>query len=244
MTREFAAHATGRGTTLDSDEHHQRWEEADSELLWQVAARADALLADLEEQRPTNSDLAGLLGYVREVVLARITDEERTVIPRLQQAPGDHPELEQLHHEHLRLRSDIDDLAAAAQHDSVPAELPSIVRRLIARLEAHLATEAAILTGSGSGFTGRDWATAGHWFCVTEGPVIEMDQLQPHEAQAAVLNRLARMHPEESIEQHWTSDTQDLWQRLQQRDPGGYSWQASKSSVGAWSVEVSRRPTT
>jgi len=217
-------------------------EDEDSELLWQVAARAEALLSDLEEQRPTKSDLAGLLGYVREVVLARITDEESTVLPTLEQAPGEHPELDQLHEEHSRLRSDIDDLAAAAQQDRDPADLPSIVRRLIARLEQHLATEAAILTGRGYTFTGRDWATAGHWYCLTEGPVIEMDELKPHEAQAAVLNRLTRMQPGEHLELRWAANPQPVWQRLQQRDPGGHSWLATQSSAGTWSVEVSRRP--
>lgn len=243
MTRELATHAIDLVKTNGSGETLERLEREDSELLWQAAARAEALLADLEEERPTESDLAGLLGYAREVVLARITDEERTVLPTLQQAPGDHPELDQLHQEHLRLRSDIDDLAAAAQQDSDPADLPSIVRRLIARLEGHLATEAAILTGSGYTFTGREWTTAGHWYCLTEGPVIEMDQLKPHEAQAAVLNRLARMRPDEHLELHWAANPQAVWQRLQQRDPGAYSWQATESSAGAWSVEVSRRPT-
>lgn len=243
MARDLVRHAIDLVKTSGSAETLERLDGEDSELLWQAAARAEVLLADLEEGRPTDSDLAGLLGFAREVVLARITDEERTVLPALQQAPGDHPELDQLHHEHLRLRSDIDDLAAAAQHDSVPADLPSIVRRLIARLEAHLATEAAILTDSGSSFTGREWAKAGHWFCLTEGPVIEMDQLKPHEAQAAVLNRLARMQPDESLELHWAANPQNLWLRLQQRDPGAYSWQATESSPGAWSVEVSRRPT-
>ncbi|MEO6204065.1 MAG: hemerythrin domain-containing protein [Mycobacteriales bacterium] len=217
-------------------------EDEDSELLWQAAARAEALLVDLQERRPTGSDLAGLLGYAREVVLARISDEESNVLPALRQAPGEHPELDQLHEEHLRLRSDIDDLAAAAQQDEDPADLPTIVRRLIARLEGHLATEAAILTGSGYASADRDWARAGHWYCLTEGPVIEMDQLKPHEAQAAVLNRLGRMQPEEHLELHWAANPQPVWQRLQQRDPGGYSWQATESSTGSWSVDVSRRP--
>ena len=242
MNRESNAHPLDLVKTNGSGETPETLEGDDSDLLWQATARAEALLTDLQQERPSESDLAGLLGYAREVVLARITDEERTVFPSLQQAPGDHPELDQLHQEHLRLRSDIDDLAAAAQHDSDPADLASIVRRLIARLERHLAAEAAILTGSGYTATGREWATAGHWFCLTEGPVIEMDQLKPHEAQAAVLNRLARMRPDESLELRWAANPQPVWERVQRRDPGGYSWQATESSPGAWSVQVSRRP--
>lgn len=242
MTHESKAHVGDLGTPNNSTEPVDRWEDEDSELLWQAASRAEALLSDLEEERPAELDLAGLLGYVREVVLARISDEERNVLPTLLEAPGDHPELDQLHQEHLRLRSDIDDLAAAAQHDSDPAELASIVRRLVARLEGHLATEAAILTGSGSRSTSHEWATAGHWYCLTEGPIIEMDQLKPHEAEAAVLNRLSRMQPDEHLVLHWASDPHPLWQRLQRREPGGYSWQATESSPGDWSVQVSRRP--
>ncbi len=243
MTREPAAHAIDLEKTNGSGGTFEGLEGEDSELLWQATARAEALLTDLEDGRPTESDLAGLLGYVRDVVLVRITDEDRTVLPTLQQAPGDHPELDQLHQEHLSLRSDIDDLAAAAQQDKTPADLPSIVRRLIARLERHLATEAAILTISGYSSTDRDWATAGHWYGLTEGPVIEMDQLKPHEAQPAVLNRLTRLRPDEHLELHWAADPHPVWQRLQQRDPGAFSWQATQSSAGGWSVQVSRRPT-
>ena len=98
MTCDLVWHAidlvlpTGSAETLEGLDGCQR---EDSELLWQVAARAEALLADLQDGHPTNSDLAGLLGNAREVVLARIT--------------------------------------ADAQHDSVPADLPSIVRRLLAQ---------------------------------------------------------------------------------------------------------------
>ena len=98
MTCDLVGHAidlvrpTGSAETLEGLDG---CEGEVSELLRQAAARAEALLADLQDGHPTNSDLAGLLGNAREVVLARIT--------------------------------------ADAQHDSVPADLPSIVRRLLAQ---------------------------------------------------------------------------------------------------------------
>ncbi len=53
------------------------WDE-DAELLWQAATRAEALLEDLDAGRPAALELSALLGYLREVVLARIARRSGT----------------------------------------------------------------------------------------------------------------------------------------------------------------------
>ncbi len=50
------------------------WDDEDARLLWQATARADALMRDLARGKPADADLQALLDYLREVVLARISD--------------------------------------------------------------------------------------------------------------------------------------------------------------------------
>lgn len=210
----------------------------DARVLWQATARADALLGDLAHGRDAQDGLDFLLGFLREVVLARITHEDRHLLPALRQAPGDHPELDQVADEHLRLRSDIDDLAAAAQGHRSREEQVEIVRRFVGHLEAHLAAEAALLHTAGRN---PEWVAASHWFALTEGPVIDIDALRADQAEGAVLNRLSRLHPGEHVELRGRTDPHPLWLRLQQRYPGGYAWEVMHAADGRWSVGVLRR---
>jgi len=86
-----------------------------------------------------------------------------------------HPGIDQLHHDHLLLREDIDTLAAAAAAHSTrdPDRLAALARGLIISLEQHLRSEAAALAELGdryqAGATG--WAARQHWYPLTEGPV-------------------------------------------------------------------------
>jgi len=36
-------------------------------------------------------------------------------------------------------------------------------------------------------------------------------------------------------------DPHSLWLRLQERDPGGYSWEVTQDNEGTWWVDVLRR---
>ena len=229
----------------DDDARVSTWDDEDAQLLWQATARADALMRDLARGKDPQADLEALLGYLREVVLARISDEDRHALPVLRQTPGAHPALDQLAQEHLQLRSDLDDLAEAAQGHSGRAQQAGIIRRLISHLESHLATEASLLHGNRSTVSGdRQWLAASHWYPLTEGPVIEMDRLRPDQAEAAVLTRLTRLRAGEQVELRGHRDPHELWLRLQQRHPGGYSWEATQDTGDVWSVTVCRRDST
>ncbi len=221
---------------------HSTWDDEDAQILWQATGRADALMRNLARGKDTHAELEALLGYLREVVLARISDEDRHALPALRQSSGHHPELDQLDQEHLRLRSDIDDLASAAQGHQERGRQADIIRRLVNHLEAHLAAEARLMHGNRRTVSGdRQWLDASHWYPLTEGPCIEMDQLRPDQAEPAVLNRLTRLRTGEQVQLRGHRDPHQVWVRLQERDPGGYSWEATQDAADSWSVTVLRR---
>jgi uncharacterized protein (DUF2249 family) len=216
----------------------------DAVLLWQATARAEELLDHLIAHRPATAELNALLGYLREVVLARISEEERQVFPTLRQADPAHPDINRLRADHLRLRDDIDELAtaAAAPGEPDPDQLIASTRRLIVRLDRHLRREAAALATLAGGYQAStaDWAIAGHWYPLTEGPTIDMDQLRPEQAEDAVLNRLTHLRVGEEIELHGHQDPSHLWRRLQSREPGGHTW-SERQDDDMWTVSVVRR---
>ena len=79
------------------------WDDEDASILWQATARGDALMRDLARGRDIRADVEALLGYLREVVLMRIADEDRHALPVLRRAHPDAPELAALQRQHLQL---------------------------------------------------------------------------------------------------------------------------------------------
>ncbi len=219
------------------------WDDEDAEILWQATARGDALMRDLARGRDSHADVEALLGYLREVVLTRISDEERHALPVLRRVRPGAPELVELGRQHLQLRGDVEDLASAAQGHSSRGELAGVIRRLVHHLEIHLATEAAVLHRNQDATAAeRTWVAANHWYPLVEGRVIEMDRLRQDQAESAVLNRLTRLRPAEHVELRSSHDPHGVWVRLQQRDPGAHDWQATQDGA-SWSVTVRRRQT-
>ena len=71
--------------------------------------------------------------------------------------------------------------------------------------------------------------------------MIAMDQLREDQAQPAMLNRLTRLHTGEQVELPGHRDPHPIWLRLQERDPGGHSWEATQDNEHGWSVTICRR---
>lgn len=219
----------------------------DIELLWQAIARAEALLEDLIADQPASADIAALLGYLYEVVLARASEEERQLLPVLRDGgPATGADAGRLERDHLLLRDDVDDLAEAAAlyGKSAPDQLAAIVRRLIVRLDEHLRAEAAAwakLPGSYQPGTAR-WVEFAHWYPLTEGPLIDLDQLPPDQVDSAVLNRLTHLRPGELVELHsGISHPRRLLARLRRRAPHDYSWSERHDDRDGWLVAIKRR---
>jgi uncharacterized protein (DUF2249 family) len=83
--------------------------------------------------------------------------------------------------------------------------------------------------------------TAHRWYLLTEGDVIDLDQLLPEQADDAVLNRLSHLRAGEEVELHGHGDTRSLWRRLQQRSPGDFSWSEREAGAHGRVVVVARR---
>jgi uncharacterized protein (DUF2249 family) len=216
-------------------------EDLDAQLIWQVSARSEALLGDVRAGRPAAPALRALLGYLREVVLQRIADEDGRVAPSPHEEP---PVVAELRSEHLRLREDVEDLAQALGDGRVLRldGVEGVVQRLVDRLDRHLSLEAAALTGPPTGQRhGGDWADAIRWYPAIEGDVIDLDDAACDEAQDAVLGRLLQLRPGEDVELHGHGDSQRLRQRLRNRGTGEYSWtRVTGDASGGWAVRVER----
>jgi len=126
-----------------------------------------------------------------------------------------------------------------------PDQLAALTRRLITRLEERLRHEAGAMAQLPGGYlaSASGWARAEHWYLLTEGPLIDLDQLRPDQADDAVLNRLTHLRAGEHVELHGHGDPRRLWRRLQRRAPGAYSWSERRDDDrDHWRVTVARRP--
>jgi uncharacterized protein (DUF2249 family) len=221
-------------------------ENEDVELLWQAIARAEALLEEVPASQSPTRQFRALLGYLHDVVLARVSEEEREILPALRDAGFTaRSDADRLERDHLLMRDDVDSLAAAAApHGSQGGDqLAAIIRRLIVRLDMHLRVEAAALAKLPGGYQPctAAWTSAAHWYPLTEGPRIDLDQLAPEHADDAVLNRLTHLRPGEYIELASRVSHPHLLSRLRRRAPHDYSWSESCDDEGSWLVGIKRR---
>lgn len=217
-------------------------EDFDAQLVWQVSARCEELLEDVWAGRPAAPALRSLLGYLREVLLTRIADEEQRLIsaPTLE---GDSVRSE-LRRDHLQLREDVEDLAQALGDGTAVRleKLDPIVDRLVRRLDQHVRVEAHALTGKppAAGHAGT-WADAMRWYPEVEGLSIDMDDAACDEGQQAVLSRLLRLQEGEGVELHGHGDAQDLRQSLVSHGAGTYKWtRLAGSPSSGWVVRLER----
>src|SRR5664280_361084 len=114
--RDIRDHSGSRGLHRDPawNRHRRqhRFGRGRSPALWQATARAEELLDALATDRPPIQQLNALLGYLREVVLARIAEEDRQAFPLLRRAAP--ASIARLRQDHLLLCDDVDNLAVPA----------------------------------------------------------------------------------------------------------------------------------
>jgi uncharacterized protein (DUF2249 family) len=72
--------------------------------------------------------------------------------------------------------------------------------------------------------------------------VIDLDALPGGPGFDAVLDRLLRMKPGQSLELRAGIDLGPMWQRLSRADPGGYGIALLQNGPAQWRIEVRRRP--
>jgi hypothetical protein len=214
----------------------------DAQLLWQVTARSEELLHELQTGRPVSPTLRALLGYLREVVLTRIADQERRALSA--PTPDGREVLTMIRADHLQLREDVEELAQALGDGTKPnlQELDAITHRLVQRLEHHLLEEAVAFNGTPAAEGRVDaWADAVQWYPMVEGDSIDMDDAACPEAQEVVLNRLLRLQNDEKVELHGHGEIQALRRKLLSHCCGRYTWtKVDDSPIDGWSVQVER----
>jgi hypothetical protein len=208
----------GRGTSTLADEHAQ--------LLCDVRRRAESVQASAAAGTWPHAELATLTGFLRSGVLRQASDEEARLFPRDMSAEpfialtADHGQLYELTEQLER---------AYADPCPVP-ELRSLLDRLIATLECHLAAEqhalAALVSSDDS------------------GPVIiRLDVLPEAVAVRMCIERVLRLRPHERAEIYSRSRRQvrEVCRWLHDFDAGRYGLLLTRAGDGETRLDVTRR---
>ncbi|MDR3036012.1 MAG: hemerythrin domain-containing protein [Kitasatospora sp.] len=218
-----------------ADEHGQ--------LLRQVAARAEAVLAEAAADHWPAAELKALLGYLREEILRQVGDEELLLFPAY---GAHHARLDRLAHDHARLRASVEALEHAGGDGArSPEMLVTAVRDFLRQLELHMVAEEDILTVSGRpGGALATTALGAHshdWYPLTEGPVIDLDALPAEQAVAAAVERLRQLRPGECVELRSGSDPCPGWERMDELAPRRYGFVYLENGPDHWRVRVTHR---
>ncbi|PZS12891.1 MAG: hypothetical protein DLM57_17935 [Pseudonocardiales bacterium] len=214
-------------------------------MLGDVTSRAQAVTSNADEGRWPQPELRELLNYLHLEVLRQLVDEEWLLFRVVRHAPE---QLEQLRRDHLELRLAIEllDQAAATGGSTEglsPRQLSATTRDLLAQLERHVAAEDELaILGDVAPATASFGAQPHEWYAITEGPVVDLDQLPGELGADAALARLVRLERREEVEVRSSFDPSPLWQRLMAGDPGGYRVTYLERGPNHWRVQIIRRP--
>lgn len=217
-----------------ADEHGQ--------LLRQVAARAEAVLAEAAAGCWPAAELEALLGYLRGEILRQVGDEELLLFP----AYGAPARLDRLARDHARLRAGVEALEHAGGDGArSPGMLVSAVRDFLRQLELHMAAEEDVLAVAGRpGGALATTALGAHphdWYPLTEGPVIDLDALPPEQVVAAAVERLRQLRPGECVELRSRCDPCPVWQRMDELARRRYGFVYLEDGPDHWRVRVTHR---
>lgn len=228
------AHAVDTAATL-ADEH--------ALLLREVGLRAEAVLAGLSTSAWPQREVHQLLDYLYVELLQQVANEEWLLFRTWHHSPA---VIDELRAEHLELRVAIDRLTdAVTGADRTDSEqLEQLVRDLLETVQAHFTAEEDVLQTEATPPSTASLGGAPHeLYTMVEGPVIELASLPGAQGVDAVLGRLLRMEPGETIELRAPSDPAPIWRRLAAADPAGYGFSYLDQGADGWRVEIVRRTT-
>lgn len=212
-------------------------------LLTEIRRRADAVLRQVAAGEPAAAELRALVDYLQLEVLRQIADEEWLLYRAARHATA---ELDRLRHDHLDLRLTVDRLTQAATDPNAltTAALTATVRDLVERVETHLADEEAVLatTAAEPPSTASLGSQPHEWYALTEGPVVDLDQLPGAQGVDAVVDRLLRLRVGERVELRSATDPGPLWRRVWLTDPSGFGVTYLHKGAPQWRAEIVRRP--
>jgi uncharacterized protein (DUF2249 family) len=210
-------------------------------LITEVTARTEALLHEADAGRWPTQQLHELVNYLQLEVLRQIVEEEWLLFRAARFEPEG---LARLRSEHLELRLSIDLLThAAAGQKMSPAQLAAVTRDLLGQVNAHVANEERLLAAAHADVpsTTSLGGQPHEWYDLTEGRVIDLDQLPSEHGADAVLARLLRLRPGEQVELQSSIEPGPLWQRVIRADPGAYRITPLERGPQRWRVELMRR---
>jgi uncharacterized protein (DUF2249 family) len=211
-------------------------------LLWQVAARAEDLLAAAARGRWPGTELAALADCVRAGVLRQASDEETLLFHA-----GAPAVAARLAREHARLRSGAELLARAADEEQSLSlsQLATATRDFVARLQRHLNAEEGLLaSGHSPESVPATVLLSGHpheRYPLTEGPVVDLDAFPPGQAVIAALARVMRLRRGEQVEFGSGRDISPVWREMDKLSPGGYEFVSLQDGPDRWRMRVARR---
>jgi uncharacterized protein (DUF2249 family) len=211
-------------------------------LLWQVAARAEELLAAAARGRWPGTELAAFADCARAAVLRQASDEETLLFH--EGAPAVSARLAR---DHARLRSGAELLARAAGGDQSLSlsQLATATRDFVAQLQRHLNAEEGLLaSGRSPESVPATVLLSGHpheWCPLAEGPVVDLDALPPGQAVTAALARLMRLRRGEQVELQSGTDISPVRREMDKLSPGGYGFVSLQDGPDRWRMRVTRR---
>ncbi|MGH3192015.1 MAG: hemerythrin domain-containing protein [Streptosporangiaceae bacterium] len=211
-------------------------------LLWQVAARAEDLLAAAAHGRWPGTELAALADCARAGVLRQASDEETLLFQAGAPAVAD-----RLARDHARLRSGAELLAraAAGEQSLSRAQLAAATRDFVAQLQRHVNAEEGLLaSGRSPESVPATVLLSGHpheWYPLSGGPVIDLDALPAGRAVTAALARLMRLRRGEQVEFRSGTDISPVRREMDKLSPGGYGFVSLQDGPDRWRIQVTRR---
>lgn len=214
-------------------------------LLGAATSRANAVLADADQDRWPTDALPQFLDYLHLEVLRQVVDEEWLLFRNSRHDPE---QLSELRADHQELRRLIDDLGEAATDiaDRSPRRLAQTTRELLTKLQSHITAEEQALGGDSVGPSSMSslGSTPHAWYALIAGDVIDLDAVPGPQGTDAALGRLLRLRAGERLELHASSDPYPIWRRLSLADPGGYGFTYLQTGPPQWRVQLERRPSS
>jgi uncharacterized protein (DUF2249 family) len=214
-------------------------------LMREVTARAEAVISAADQDRWPQQQLRELLNYLHLEILRQVTEEEWLLFRVVRHAPD---QLARLRHDHLELRLAIEVLDQAAATAGgykglSPSQLSATTRDLLTQLETHFTAEDTLAIGGETAPATVTFGVQPHeWYALTEGPNIDLDQLQGQQGTDAVLARLLRLRSSDRVQIRSSRDPSPLCQRLTRTNPGAYGITYRERGPDRWQVEITRRP--
>jgi uncharacterized protein (DUF2249 family) len=215
-----------------------------ADLLRNVVARADDVLATAATSRWPERELADLIDYLRSELITQTRIEEQLLFANAEHSSSE--AMSRLARDHVRLRYALEALTDFAGHRGRrdAQSLAATVRGLVTQLSEHLRQEREVLSRHAGDTAWQQAMDAmDHrphaWYPLTHAPVINLDAFPSGQALEAVSPRVQQLHPGDQLELTGSADPKLLCSRLLRDQDIAVNYLVDGPQ--AWHVTVTRR---